>query len=43
MFLCGRVAWVYPQAAAFIFIYFYDTQGYSGCTVTRLHTEYRII
>jgi hypothetical protein len=33
-----RVAQLYPQAPGFLFITFYDSQGYGGGIRTRLHT-----
>jgi hypothetical protein len=33
-----RVAQLYPQAPGSLFISFYDSQGYGGDIITRLHT-----
>jgi hypothetical protein len=33
-----RVAQLYPQTPGFIVVAFYDSQGYGGGILTRLHT-----
>jgi hypothetical protein len=33
-----RVAQIYPQAPGSLFVAFYDSQGYGGGILTRLHT-----
>jgi hypothetical protein len=38
MSLCDRVAQLYPQAPGSLFVAFYDSQGYGGVILTRLHT-----
>jgi hypothetical protein len=35
-----RVAQLYPQAPDSHFVAFYDSQGYDGGILTRLHTEF---
>jgi hypothetical protein len=34
-----RMAQFYPQASGSLFVAFYDTQGYGGGILTRLHNE----
>jgi hypothetical protein len=34
----NRVARIYPQAPSSLFIALYDSQGYGGGILTRLHT-----
>jgi hypothetical protein len=41
--LSERVAQLHPQAAASLFLTFYDLQGYSGGILTHLHTGYACI
>jgi hypothetical protein len=38
-----RVAQLYPQAQCFLFITFYDLQGYGGGILTHLHMDKMII
>jgi hypothetical protein len=35
-----RVGQLYPQAPGSIFVAFYDSQGYSGSILNRIHTEH---
>jgi hypothetical protein len=38
-----RVAQLYPQALGSLSVAFYDSQGYSGGILTRLHTRRYVI
>jgi hypothetical protein len=42
MFRSARVAQLYPQALGSLFVAFYDSQGYGGDILTRLHTGFYI-
>jgi hypothetical protein len=38
-----RVAQLYPQAPGSLFVAFYDSQGYGGAILTRLHTDTAVL